>query len=52
MVSHGCGGGNKIEVAVPREPLMMLVIVISAVVGFVALMGYMMYLTPNPGDRL
>jgi hypothetical protein len=31
---------------------MVLVIVITLVIGFVALMGYMFYLTPGPHDRL
>jgi hypothetical protein len=51
-VSHASGGGGKIRVALPRGLMMMLMIVISAVVGFLALMAYMLYLTPNPGDRL
>jgi hypothetical protein len=31
---------------------MVLAIVISVLLGFAGLMGYMMYLTPGPGDRL
>jgi hypothetical protein len=31
---------------------MVLVIVISAVIAFLALMGYIFYLTPDPRDRL
>jgi branched-subunit amino acid ABC-type transport system permease component len=37
----------------PPERIMLLVIVIGVVlVGFAGLMGYMMYLTPGPSDRL
>jgi hypothetical protein len=32
--------------------MMVLVIVISLLLGFAGLMGYMMYLTPGPSDRL
>jgi hypothetical protein len=31
---------------------MVLAIVISVVLGFVGLIGYMFYLTPGPNDRL
>jgi hypothetical protein len=31
---------------------MLLMIVVTAMIGFVALMGYMFYLTPGPHDRL
>lgn len=34
------------------ERTMLFVIVITAVIGFVALMGYMFYLAPGPHDRL
>jgi hypothetical protein len=32
--------------------MMVLVIVLSVLLGFAGLMGYMMYLTPGPDDRL
>jgi hypothetical protein len=31
---------------------MLLVIAITAAIGFVALIGYVLYLTPGPYDRL
>jgi nitrogen fixation-related uncharacterized protein len=31
---------------------MVLLIVVSVLLGFLALMGYMFYLTPDPRDRL
>jgi preprotein translocase subunit Sss1 len=37
----------------PRREEMVLAILLSTVVlGFIGLMGYMMYLTPGPTDRL
>jgi hypothetical protein len=36
----------------PWEKMMLLAILISVVLGFVGLMGYMLYLTPGPSDRL
>ena len=37
----------------PRRDEMVLAIVLSTVLlGFIGLMGYMMYLTPGPTDRL
>jgi hypothetical protein len=35
-----------------RRGPMLLMIVVTAMIGFVALMGYMFYLTPGPHDRL
>jgi hypothetical protein len=32
--------------------MVLVAIVISMLLGFVGLMGYMMYLTPGPSDRL
>jgi len=32
--------------------LLAILISISVLLGFVGLMGYMMYLTPGPSDRL
>jgi hypothetical protein len=31
---------------------MLLVIVITVAIGFVGVMGYLLYLTPGPRDRL
>jgi hypothetical protein len=31
---------------------MVILIVVSVLLGFLALMGYMLYLTPDPRDRL
>jgi hypothetical protein len=36
----------------PGEKMMLFAILISVVLGFLGLMGYMMYLTPGPTDRL
>jgi hypothetical protein len=34
------------------QMMVLVVIVVSMLLGFIGLMGYMMYLTPGPSDRL